>query len=66
MLITNLKILSQNLLLTEDIYITQYGKIVSKLSNPFQNRIDIATSLFGILPDTITLEETKEERLSQL
>ncbi len=49
---------------TEDVYITQYGKIVSKLTNPFQQRIDIAESLFGVLPDTMTLEEAREERLA--
>ena len=38
---------------TEDVYITQYGKIVSKLTSPFQERVDIAESLVGILPDTI-------------
>ena len=37
--------------LTEDIYITQYGKVVSKLTNPFQSRMELAASLFGILPD---------------
>ena len=24
---------------TEDVYITQYGKVVAKLSNPFQDRV---------------------------
>ncbi len=47
---------------TEDVYITQYGKIVSKLTNPFQERMDIAESLFGILPDSMTFEEAREER----
>ena len=49
---------------TEDIFITQYGKVVAKLSNPFQGRVEIAESLFGILPQTTTLEEAKMERLS--
>ena len=26
----------------EDIYITQYGKVVAKLTNPYQDRVDIA------------------------
>ena len=47
---------------TEDVFITQYGRIVSKLTNPFQERVDIAESLFGILPDTMTFEEAREER----
>ena len=60
--------LSKYLLLsaTEDIYITRNGKIISKLTNPFQERVDVAKSLFGILPDDATLEEAREERLSQI
>ena len=50
---------------TEDIFITQYGKIVAKLTNPFQNRVEIAESLFGILPQTTTLEEARAERLEE-
>lgn len=55
-----------NLSKTEDIYISKSGKIIAKLSNPNQSRIDIANSLFGILPDTITLEESKKERLNNI
>ena len=59
--------LSKYLLLAarEDVYITQYGKVVAKLTNPFQDRIAIAESLFGSLPQTMTLEEAKAERLSE-
>lgn len=51
---------------TEDIYITKNGKIVSKLSNPFQDRVAIAKSLFGSVPAEMTLEEAREERLSKV
>lgn len=51
---------------TEDVYITKNGKVVSKLCNPFQDRIDIARSLFGSVPATMTLEEAREERLDQI
>lgn len=64
---TELKInLSKYLMLaeTEDIYITRNGKVVAKLTNPYQDRVDIAKSLFGILPNDMTLEEAKEERLN--
>ena len=59
--------LSKYLLLAarEDVYITQYGKVIAKLTNPFQDRIVIAESLFGSLPQTMTLEEAKAERLSE-
>ena len=50
----------------EDIYLTRNGKVVAKLSNPFQDRVDMAKSLFGILPADVTLEEAREERLGQI
>ena len=51
---------------TEDVFITQYGKVVAKLSNPFQDRVDVAKSLFGILPKTMTYEEAMDERAAEL
>lgn len=56
--------LSKYLLLaaTEDVYITRNGKVIAKLSNPYQDRLDIAESLFGSVPATMTLEEAREER----
>lgn len=62
------KNLSKYLLLAakEDVFITQYGKIVAKLTNPFQNRVEIAESLFGILPQAMTLEEVRKEWLDEI
>ena len=51
--------------MTEDILITQYGKVVAKLTRPFQNRVEIAESLFGALPQSTTWEEAREGRLSE-
>ena len=51
---------------TEDIYITRNGKIVAKLTNPYQDRVDVAKSLFRILPNDVTLEEAREERLNKI
>jgi antitoxin (DNA-binding transcriptional repressor) of toxin-antitoxin stability system len=51
---------------SEDIFITKNGKIVAKLSNPHQDRVDIAKSLFGIIPANQTLEEAREERLNRI
>jgi antitoxin (DNA-binding transcriptional repressor) of toxin-antitoxin stability system len=60
--------LSKYLLLsaTEDIYITRNGKVISKLTNPFQKRIETAKSLFGVIADDITLEQAREERINKL
>ncbi len=51
---------------TIDIFITRNGKVVAKLTNPNQNRVKMAESLFGILSDDRTLEESKKERLSKI
>lgn len=51
---------------TEDVYITKNGKVIAKLSNPNQDRVNMAKSLFGVLPQDITPEEAKEERLSKI
>ncbi|MBQ8334195.1 MAG: type II toxin-antitoxin system prevent-host-death family antitoxin [Clostridia bacterium] len=66
---TELKMnLSKYLLLaeTEDIYITRNGKIVAKLTNPHQERVDLAKSLFGVLSDEISEEDAKKERLDRI
>ena len=60
--------LSKYLLLsaTEDIYITRNGKVISKLTNPFQDRVQLVESLVGILPNTMTLENARKERLEEI
>lgn len=62
------KNLGKYLLLAEtvDIFITRNGKVVAKLTNPNQDRVNMAESLFGILSDSRTLEESKKERLSKI
>ena len=51
---------------TEDIFFPKNGKVVAKISNPYQDRVNIAKSLFGILPADVTLEEAREERLDRI
>ena len=51
---------------TEDVYITKNGKVVAKLSNPNQDRVNMAKSLFGVLPQDITLEEAINERIDTI
>ena len=34
-----------------------------KKTNPYQNRVDTAKSLFGILPENADFEEERKERL---
>ena len=51
---------------TEDIFVTKNGKVVAKISNPYQDRVNTAKSLFGILPADVTLEEAREERLDRI
>lgn len=57
--------LSKYLLLaqTEDVFITRNGKVIAKLTNPYQDRVDAAKALFGVIPSDVTVEEAREERL---
>lgn len=57
--------LSKYLLLsaTEDVFITKNGRVIAKLTNPNQNRVETAKSLFGILPQDADLMSAREERL---
>lgn len=48
---------------TEDVFITKNGKVIAKLTNPYQDRVDTARSLFGVLSADVTIEEAREERL---
>lgn len=51
---------------TQDIYITRNGKTIAKLVSPYQDRVETVDALFGSVPDTVTLEEAREERLNSL
>ena len=66
---TELKMnLSKYLLLaeSEDVFITRNGRVVAKLTNPYLDRVKIANSLIGIIPDEITEEESRAERLDRI
>ena len=51
---------------TQDIYITRNGKTIPKLVSPYQDRVDTVDTLFGSVPNTMTLEDAREERLNSL
>lgn len=48
---------------TQDIFITKNGRVVAKLTNPYQDAVETAKSLFGILPVNADIKEAKTERL---
>ncbi|MDE6388374.1 MAG: type II toxin-antitoxin system prevent-host-death family antitoxin [Lachnospiraceae bacterium] len=48
----------------EDIFITKNGKVIAKLTNPYQDRVSTAQSLFGILPQDADIDTSKGERLA--
>ena len=60
--------LSKYLLMAEqeDVFITRNGKVIAKLTNPYQDRVDMAKSLFGILPKDISAEQAHKERLNRI
>ncbi len=51
---------------SEDIFITHNGKVISELTNPFRDRVEIVKSLYGILSDDMTLEEARAERMKRI
>lgn len=50
----------------EDIYITKNGRQVAKLTSPYRKKLDIVKRLAGSVPDTMSLAESKEERLKSI
>ena len=51
---------------TQDIYITRNGKTIAKLVSPYLDKVNTVDTLFGSVPDSMTLDEAREERLSSL
>lgn len=51
---------------SEDIFITRNGKVVARLTSPYQDKLDVVDALFGSIPATMTPEEAREERLEKI
>lgn len=49
---------------TEEVFITKNGRVIAKLTSPYNDLVAAANSLAGIIPANITLEEARAERLS--
>ena len=50
---------------TEEILISKSGRISAKLCSPFADRVELARSLIGILPPSVTVEEARSARLER-
>jgi len=48
----------------EDIFVTKNGRRIARISNPNEDKVAIAKSLFGIIPGD-TSEDSRGERLSK-
>lgn len=51
---------------SEDVLVTKNGKVVVKLTNPNQDRMDIVNSLYGMISADASLEEARLERIRGL
>ncbi|MCR4935924.1 MAG: type II toxin-antitoxin system prevent-host-death family antitoxin [Oscillospiraceae bacterium] len=49
---------------TQDIYITQNGRLIARLTTAKPDKVEAARSLFGLLHAPIDPDAEKEERLS--
>lgn len=54
------------LLSKQDVLIMQDGKVIAKLTQPPKDKVSVAKSLFGILPQKTTWDEAMEERANSL
>ena len=51
---------------TEDVYITQDGAVIARLTSINQDRVAAVKSLLGVLPADLTEDEAREERLNAI
>lgn len=51
---------------SEDVFITRNGKVVAKLTNPYQDRVNMAKSLFGIISRDMSDEQAHTERINNI
>ena len=51
---------------TEDVFITKNGKIIAKLSNPFQDRVNLVDSLIGVIPSNADTDAILKERFETI
>lgn len=49
----------------EDIFISKNGRTIAKLSNPNAERGESMRSLFGIFPETVTVDEARSIRVEE-
>lgn len=50
----------------EDVIITKNGKEVARLTKAHKSKMSTIRKLYGSVPKTMTLEESKEERLNKI
>lgn len=48
---------------SQDIFITKNGKLIARLTTAKPDKVAAAKALFGILPNDVNLDESREERL---
>ena len=51
---------------TEDVYVERKGRLVTVLTNPYRDLVNIAESLVGILPEDLDAEAILGERLDTI
>ena len=47
---------------TEDVIISKNGSPIARLTSPFASRAERMQGLFGILPDTVSVDEARSIR----
>lgn len=51
---------------SEDVYVTTNGRLVTKLSNPFNENLKELEKFYGAAPGNITLEDALKKKVDEL
>lgn len=49
----------------EEVYVSKNGRIIAKISSPYEDKIALIDSLVGIIPNGAKIEEGKEARINR-
>ena len=55
-----------NVSATEDVYVERKGRLVTKLSNPYESLVEVAESLVGVLPPELDADALLADRRAAL
>ena len=50
----------------EDVFVTKNGKVISKLTNPYKDRVERLKGIFGCISSDLDVDAVLEERINKI